>query len=117
MHTLDLTIVCLYLTGTILFSAYFSRSHRNVRDYFVTGRRMPWWAIMGSIVATETSTVTFISVPGFAYGADLTFLQLVVGYLIGRIAVSILFIPAYFRGDLLTVYQLIGRRFGSVCDG
>ena len=68
---------------------------------------------MGSIVATETSTVTFISVPGFAYGADLTFLQLVVGYLIGRIAVSILFIPAYFRGDLLTVYQLLGRRFGS----
>ena len=64
-------------------------------------------------MATETSTVTFISVPGFAYGADLTFLQLVVGYLIGRIAVSILFIPAYFRGDLLTVYQLLGRRFGS----
>ena len=113
MHTLDLIIVCLYLTGTILLSAYFSRSHRNIRDYFVTGRRMPWWAIMGSIVATETSTVTFISVPGFAYGADLTFLQLVVGYLIGRIAVSILFIPAYFRGDLLTVYQLLGRRFGS----
>ena len=113
MRTLDLTIVCLYLTGTILFSAYFSRSYRNIRDYFVTGRRMPWWAIMGSIVATETSTVTFISVPGFAYGANLTFLQLVVGYLIGRIVVSILFIPAYFRGELLTVYQLLGRRFGS----
>ena len=95
MHSLDLTILCFYLTGTVLFSAYFSRSRQNVRDYFVTGRRMPWWAITGSIVATETSIVTFISVPGFAYGGNLTFLQLVLGYLIGRIAISILFIPVH----------------------
>jgi len=68
---------------------------------------------MASIVATETSTVTFISVPGYAYLADFTFLQLVIGYLIGRVAVSVLFVPAYFRGELLTVYQLLGERFGS----
>jgi len=68
---------------------------------------------MGSIVATETSTVTFISVPGFAYGTNFTFLQLVMGYMIGRVTVVLLFVPAYFRGELLTVYQLLGQRFGT----
>ncbi|HSL23166.1 MAG TPA: sodium:solute symporter, partial [Vicinamibacterales bacterium] len=72
-----------------------------------------WWAIMGSIVATETSTVTFISVPGYAYTTNFTFLQLVMGYMIGRLAVSVLFIPAYFRGEIITVYQLLGTRFGT----
>ena len=68
---------------------------------------------MGSIVATETSTVTFISVPGYAFAGNFTFLQLVFGYLIGRVIVSVLFVPAYFRGELLTVYQLLGERFGT----
>lgn len=113
MHALDLLILVGYFAGTLLFGAYFSRSQRTVRDYFVSGGQIPWWAVMGSIVATETSTVTFISVPGFAYGADLTFLQLVVGYLIGRIAITLLFVPAYFRGELLTAYQLLGQRFGT----
>ena len=113
MRALDLIVLVGYLLGTVLLGAYFSRAQRNVRDYFITGRRIPWWAIMGSIVATETSTVSLISVPGFAYGADLTFLQLVIGYLCGRVAVTVLFIPAYFRGDLLTVYELLGQRFGN----
>ena len=113
MRPLDVAVLCLYLAGTVLFSTYFSRSQHNIRDYFVTGRRMPWWAIMGSIVATETSTVTFIGVPGLAYGGNFTFLQLAIGYLIGRLVISVLFIPAYVRGELLTVYQLLGRRFGS----
>jgi SSS family transporter len=113
MHALDLVILVVYLAGTVGLGAWFSRSQKDVRDYFVSGQQVPWWAITGSIVATETSTVTFISVPGFAYGANLTFLQLVAGYLIGRVAVSILFIPAYFRGELLTVYQLLGDRFGT----
>ncbi len=91
----------------------FSRSQRTVQDYFVSGKQLPWWAIMGSIVATETSTVTFISIPGFAYVANFTFLQLVTGYLVGRVAVAAIFIPAYFRGELLTVYQLLGERFGT----
>lgn len=112
MHAVDLAILALYLFGTVGLGAWFSRSQRDVRDYFVSGHRVPWWAITGSIVATETSTVTFISVPGFAYGANFTFLQLVIGYLIGRVAVSVLFIPSYFRGELLTVYQLLGQRFG-----
>jgi SSS family transporter len=113
VHPLDLTVLVVYLAGIVLFGAYFSKSHHTIQDYFVSGKRIPWWAIMGSIVATETSTVTFISVPGYAYGTDLTFLQLVLGYMVGRVAVSILFVPAYFRGELLTVYQLLGDRFGG----
>ena len=113
MHPLDLAVLVIYLAGIVAFGAYFSKSHHTIQDYFVSGKTIPWWAIMGSIVATETSTVTFISVPGYAYSRDFTFLQLVMGYMIGRIAVSVLFIPAYFRGQLLTVYQLLGERFGG----
>src|SRR3989442_1764105 len=113
MRTLDLIILFIYLIGTVLFGAWFSRSQKNVKDYFVSGHQVPWWAIMGSIVATETSTVTFISVPGFAYNANFTFMQLVIGYMIGRIVVTVLFVPMYFRGELLTVYQLLGTRFGN----
>lgn len=113
MRTLDLTILLAYLVGTVLFGAWFSRSQKDVKDYFTSGHNVPWWAIMGSIVATETSTVTFISVPGFAYNANFTFMQLVIGYMIGRIVVTVLFVPMYFRGELLTVYQLLGQRFGG----
>src|SRR5262245_8421921 len=113
MRTLDLIILFIYLIGTVLFGAWFSRSQKNVKDYFVSGHQVPWWAIMGSIVATETSTVTFISVPGFAYNVNFTFMQLVIGYMIGRVIVTVLFVPMYFRGELLTVYQLLGARFGS----
>ena len=105
MHPLDLGVLVLYLAGIVAFGAYFSKSHQTLQDYFVSGKTIPWWAIMGSIVATETSTVTFISVPGYAYGTNLTFLQLVMGYMVGRVAVSILFIPAYFKGELLTVME------------
>lgn len=113
MRTLDLAIIVAYLIGTVLFGAWFSRANRNVRDYFTSGHHVPWWAIMGSIVATETSTVTFISVPGYAFSTNFTFMQLVIGYMIGRIIVTILFVPLYFRGELLTVYQLLGQRFGE----
>ena len=113
MHLIDLLIIVVYLAGTVAFGAWFSRSQKDVRDYFVGGRSVPWWAIMGSIVATETSTVTFISVPGVAFTGNWTFLQLVMGYMVGRIVVSIIFVPAYFRGELLTVYQILGVRFGG----
>jgi solute:Na+ symporter, SSS family len=113
MRPLDLAILVAYLSGIVLFGAWFSRTQRTIHDYFVSGKRLPWWAITGSIVATETSTVTFISIPGLAYATNFTFLQLVMGYLIGRLAVTLLFLPAYFRGELLTVYQLLGQRFGT----
>ncbi len=114
MHILDLTILFAYLVGTVLFGSWFSRTQRrDVRDYFVSGQRVPWWAIMASVVSTETSSLTFVSVPGLAFTGNLTFLQLVMGYLVGRLAVTLLFVPLYFRGELLTVYQLLDQRFGG----
>jgi Na+/proline symporter len=114
MHTIDLIILFAYLIGTVLFGSWFSRRQRKrVKDYFVSGQRIPWWAIMASVVSTETSSLTFVSVPGLAFTGNFTFLQLVLGYMIGRLAVTLLFVPLYFRGELLTVYQLLGQRFGS----
>ncbi|HLL75498.1 MAG TPA: hypothetical protein VK421_09560, partial [Pyrinomonadaceae bacterium] len=115
MRWLDLVIIFGYLAGITLFGVWFSRKQRTTRDYFLGDRNVPWWAIAASIVATETSTITFISVPGvaFARGGNFQFLQLVFGYMLGRIVISLLFIPSYFRGELLTVYQLLERRFGQ----
>src|SRR5262245_59227521 len=115
MKPLDLFIIFGYLIGITLFGVWFSRKQETTRDYFLGDRSVPWWAVAFSIVATETSTITFISVPGiaFARGGNFQFLQLVFGYLLGRIVISLLFIPSYFRGELLTVYQLLDRRFGS----
>ena len=115
MRPLDLVIIFGYLAGITLFGVWFSRKQRTTRDYFLGDRTVPWWAIAASIVATETSTVTFISVPGvaFARNGNFQFLQLVLGYLLGRVVISLLFIPSYFRGELLTVYQLLERRFGN----
>src|SRR5215204_735763 len=115
MKALDLIIIFGYLIGIVLFGAWFGRKQKTTRDYFLGGRSVPWWAVAFSIVATETSTITFISVPGiaFARGGNFQFLQLVFGYLLGRIVISLLFIPSYFRGELLTVYQLLDRRFGA----
>ncbi|HEX8473407.1 MAG TPA: sodium:solute symporter [Pyrinomonadaceae bacterium] len=114
MKLLDLAIIAAYLLGITLFGVWFSRKQETTRDYFLGDRTVPWWAIAASIVATETSTITFISVPGiaFARGGNFQFLQLVFGYMLGRVVISLLFIPLYFRGELLTVYQLLERRFG-----
>ncbi len=115
MQTLDLIIIFGYLIGVTLFGVWFAPKQETTEDYFVGDRSVPWWAIAASIVATETSTITFISVPGiaFAKGGNFQFLQLVFGYMLGRIVISLLFIPMYFRGELQTVYQLLGLRFGS----
>ncbi|MBA3321373.1 MAG: sodium/solute symporter [Pyrinomonadaceae bacterium] len=115
MGTVDLIIIFGYLLGIVLLGAWFGRKQETTRDYFLGDRTVPWWAIAASIVATDTSTITFISVPGIAYArnGNFQFLQLVFGYLLGRIVISLLFIPSYFRGDLLTVYQLLDRRFGG----
>ncbi len=108
----DYLVIGGYLLAITAFGSYFARFQKTTRDYFLTGRSVPWWAICFTVVATETSTLTFISVPATAYGGDMTFLQLVFGYVIGRVIVSMLFIPAYFRGDLVTSYELLQRRFG-----
>src|ERR671916_517992 len=115
MQTIDLVIIFGYLIGITLFGIWFAGKQETTEDYFVGDRSVPWWAIAASIVATETSTITFISVPGVAFsrGGNFQFLQLVMGYMLGRIVISLLFIPSYFRGELLTVYQLLDRRFGG----
>jgi solute:Na+ symporter, SSS family len=115
MKPIDLVIIFGYLIGITLFGVWFSRKQETTRDYFLGDRTVPWWAIAASIVATETSTITFISVPGiaFARGGNFQFLQLVFGYMLGRVVISLLFIPSYFRGELMTVYQLLERRFGT----
>lgn len=115
MQTLDLVIIFGYLIGITAFGILFSGKQETTEDYFVGDRSVPWWAIAMSIVATETSTITFVSVPGiaFAKGGNFQFLQLVFGYMLGRIVISLVFIPMYFKGDLQTVYQLLGDRFGS----
>ena len=113
MHIIDFAIVGLYITVVIWIGRQFSYRQRTVRDYFLTNQSVPWWAVMASIVATETSTITLISVPGYAFGGDITFLQIAFGYITGRTFVAITLIPPYFRGDILTAYQLITTRFGQ----
>jgi len=112
LNRLDFAIIGLYLAGITLFGLRFRKKQRTLRDYFLAGRDIPWWAIALSIVAAETSTLTIISIPGLAYDTNLTFLQVILGYIVGRIIISFLFLPHYFRGDLYTAYQLIERRFG-----
>ncbi len=112
LDKLDLAIIALYLVGITLFGLRFRKRHRSLRDYFLAGRDIPWWAIALSIVAAETSTLTIISIPGLAYDTNLTFLQVVMGYLVGRVVISLVLLPQYFRGDLYTAYELIERRFG-----
>src|SRR5262249_42356420 len=102
---LDYVVIGGYLLAITAFGAYFARFQKTTRDYFLTGQSVPWWGICFTIVATETSTLTFISVPAMAYAGNMTFLQLVLGYIIGRVFISAIFIPAYFRGDLMTSYE------------
>jgi len=109
----DVAIVVLYLAGITLFGIRFRTGQQNLRDYFLGGRTTPWWALSLSIVATETSTLTVIGTPALAFAGNLGFLQLVLGYLAGRVLICVLFIPQYFRGEFYTAYQLIEKRFGE----
>jgi SSS family transporter len=112
LNRIDLLIIAAYLAGITLFGLRFRKRQRTMRDYFLAGRNIPWWAIALSIVAAETSTLTIIGIPGLAYDTNLTFLQLAMGYVIGRVMISFVLLPQYFRGELYTAYQLIERRFG-----
>src|SRR5688572_21862891 len=112
MNALDYAVVAVYLMAITAFGSYFARFQKNTRNYFLTDNSTPWWAICFTIVATETSTLTFIGVPASAYAGNWKFLQLAAGYVLGRIIVSVLFLPRYFRGALVTSYQLLQQRFG-----
>jgi len=113
IHPLDLLIVIAYLLAVTLLGLRFRQQQHTLNDYFLGGRSAPWWALALSIVATETSTLTIIGTPAIAYASNLTFIQLVFGYIVGRFLISILFLPGYFRGDFLTAYALIEKRFGA----
>src|SRR5574339_1149002 len=108
----DYLVIGGYLLAITAFGSWFARFQHTTRDYFLTDRSVPWWAICVTLVATETSTLTFIGIPATAYAGNMTFLLLAAGYVIGRILVSFVFIPAYFRGELFTSYELLQRRFG-----
>jgi SSS family transporter len=113
MRWLDLAVIALYLAGITWFGARFRRSQHSLKDYFLGGKTAPWWAISLSIVSAETSTLTVIGTPALALNGNFGFLQVVLGYLLARIVISALFLPAYFRGEMFTAYELMRRRFGQ----
>jgi SSS family solute:Na+ symporter len=111
-NLLDLLVLLLYLGGTTALGMWIGRSQRSTSDYFVADRAIPWWAVLFSIVASETSALTFISIPGLAYTGNLGFLEVVAGYIVGRIVVAYTLLPRYFAGNLVTAYALLETRFG-----
>ena len=119
LSTFDLALVAVYLIGITLFGLRFrggrgadGKKDKSLKNYFLAGNTIPWWAIALSIVSAETSTLTIISIPGVAFAGDFGFLQVVIGYMLGRIVVALIFLPRYFEGQMMTAYQLIDNRFG-----
>jgi len=109
---LDIVVLVAYLLGVTAWGAWLGRGQKGGTDYFLGSRSLPWLAVMLSVVATETSTLTFLSIPGVAYTGSLVFLQLTLGYLVGRVLVSVVLLPAYYAGSLTTAYALLEQRFG-----
>ena len=109
---LDFFVLVLYLAGTTALGLYIGRRQRSANDYFIAERSIPWWAVMFSVVASETSALTFISIPGLAYIGNLGFLQVVAGYILGRIVAANVLLPRYYQGELVTAYALLEKRFG-----
>jgi solute:Na+ symporter, SSS family len=113
MRYADLGVILAYLALITWFGAHFRRSQKSLRDYVLGGRNAPWWAISLSIVSAETSTLTIVGTPALSFAGNLGFLQVVFGYLLARIVISVILLPHYFRGELFTAYELIERRFGE----
>jgi len=113
MRYLDLGVIFAYLIGITCLGAHFRHGQKNLKDYFLGGRTAPWWAISLSIVSAETSTLTIVGTPALSFTGDLGFLQIVFGYLLARIVISVLLLPHYFRGEMFTAYELMRRRFGE----
>src|SRR3569833_3045291 len=112
MRSADLAVITAYLIFITWFGAQFKKKQGTLKDYFLGGRGAPWWAIAFSIVSAETSTLTVIGTPALSFAGNFGFLQLILGYLLGRIVISVLFLPQYFRGEMFTAYELMQRRFG-----
>jgi solute:Na+ symporter, SSS family len=112
MRWVDLTVIAVYLLGITWFGSRFRSSQNSLKDYFLGGKTAPWWAIALSIVSAETSTLTVIGTPSIAFQGNFGFLQLVMGYLLARVVIATLFLPAYFHGEMYTAYELMRIRFG-----
>jgi SSS family solute:Na+ symporter len=112
LNALDFVVIIAYLVGITLLGMYVGRRQRDAKDYFVADREIPWWAVLFSIVASETSALTFISIPGLAYVGNLGFLEIATGYLLGRIVLAYTLLPRYYEGNLVTAYALLEQRFG-----
>src|SRR5438034_10509262 len=108
----DWVIICLYLLGIIGLGLWFGRDQDNTRDYVLGSKTVPWWGIGLSIVAAETSALTIIGVPAMAYGGNIAFLQMIIGYVIARIILAIVLVPHYFKGEIYSPYELFARAFG-----
>src|SRR3984885_9456846 len=109
----DWLVILLYLGGIILLGVWFGKDQRTTRDYFLGSKNIPWWGIGMSIVAAETSALTIIGVPATAYGTDMAFLQMIVGYVIARIILAVIMVPHYFKGEIYSPYQLFSNAFGE----
>src|SRR5690349_3635369 len=112
LNALDFLVIVAYLVGVTLLGIWVGRRQRDANDYFIADRAIPWWAVMFSIVASETSALTFISIPGLAYRTNLGFLEIATGYLVGRIVLAFTLLPRYYEGNLVTAYALLEKRFG-----
>lgn len=117
LHLLDFVVIAVYLVGIALLGIVAAGKQKSTTDYFLGGRDLPWWAVCFSVIATETSTLTVIGIPAVAFGGALTFLQITLGFLVGRILVSVILLPRYFRGEQETAYALLGNRFGDRMRG
>ena len=113
LTAVDYLVIVVYLIGVAALGIFMGGRQKSTSGYFLGNRDLPWWAVCFSVVATETSTLTVISVPAVAYGGSMTFLQITGGYLVGRVLVSLLFLPKYFSGNLTTAYAFLGQRFGD----
>src|SRR5881394_1253890 len=108
----DWLVIGIYLAGIILFGFWFGKDQKNTRDYFLGSKNIPWWGIGLSIVAAETSALTIIGVPAIAYGGNLLFIQMVIGYIVARIILAAVKVPHYFKGEIYSPYQLFANTFG-----
>src|SRR5437868_9948198 len=113
LSSADWLVVVVYLTGIIWLGSWIGKGQRSTRDYFLGSKSIPWWGVGLSIVATETSALTFIGVPALAYGTNLAFIQIIIGYVIARVVLAIALVPHYFKGEIYSPYQLFSDAFGA----
>src|SRR5687767_6196610 len=109
----DWLVIVVYLVGIILLGVWFGKDQKNTRDYFLGSKNIPWWGIGFSIVAAETSALTIISVPAMAFGGDIAFIQIIIGYVIARIILAVVMVPHYLKGEIYSPYQLLENSFGA----